>query len=863
MSDALLGSPILLGQGQTLVCSESVQIAFEFRPGNFLTAARKLLVAGPHAKREIYSMKLHLMRMLWTGKPNSGTRSSGAQICARLKNGTIPDNGRDKMNKTSFVYGVVVAIAVFCLGTISAQSQNSYCVRAGATGSGNGSDWNNAFTSLPATLQRGATYYVAGGSYPSYTFNTAQSGTTVITVKKASPTDHGTNAGWVASYGTAQAVFASLFNVYRGYFVLDGQYRNENNWFDGDSYGFKIANNGEWQNLVIRDDKALVYVPNVTIKYLYIAAIVGQLPPAGQGYRPYAIDTETYSTTIRNVNYVFSRVYVDGSNNPFFVRTLTSPIVEYCASWRTCGDVANFHGEVINRYYSSSGGGIIRYNHIKDAYNGVSGFPEGGGTGCFGFAETSGAEVYGNIVENFYCGNGAVAAGWNNDNLKVYNNTFINGGANTPTVRFPAPESGNTGVGNEAYNNLTVGCVQVQYTGVGTFGYNSTESSSVFVNYAAGDYRLARRTTMVGTNLPSPYNVDMAGNTRGAGGVWDLGAYQYVSGASDTNPPTVTLTAPTNGMTASNVVSLIATASDNVGVVGVTFFVNGAQLANVTSGSYSYNWDSTTVTNGTYKIYAQARDAAGNIATSVTNTVTVNNTAGALPSPVAYWSFNEGTGTTAADAASTNTLTLRNGATWSGTGKFGAALSLDGVNDRADAPNSPGLDINGSAMSVAAWVNLQDQGTWQQLVAKVSSVGTFTSPYFSWHLFGGSVSSTQWLPQFQVVNSGGTSVNVSSSVAVNYGAWVHVVGVYDGSAVRIYVNGMEQGNAAQSGNVISFSQPLYIGASGLPDGFAKGLIDEVRVYSGALSAAQVLTLYNYNGGTSTLLPPTGFRVVSL
>lgn len=413
-----------------------------------------------------------------------------------------------------------------------AYGANRY-VRSDATGAANGSDWNNAYTSLPTTLQRGDTYYVADGNYPSYTFNTPQSGTLVVTVKKASASDHGTDLGWVPEHGDGQAVFASLIQVQKGYFVLDGQYRNESNWFDGNSYGFKIQHNGNWQHLIIRDQNALVAVPDVTIKYLYIAAIVGQLPPGGQGFRPYAIDTDTYSSTIRNVNYMLSRVYVDGSNNPFFVRTLTKPTVEYCASWRTSGS-STFHGENINRFYSETGGGIIRYNHIRDAYNGVSGYPAGGGTACIVFAETSGAEVYGNIIENYYCGDGAIGAGWNNSNLKVYNNTFIGGGTNTPTVNFPSLESGKTGVGNEAYNNLTVNCVQVSYNGIGTFGSNMTESSSIFVNYAARDYRLARHTTVSGRALPSPYNIDLAGNTRGSGGLWDIGAFQY--GNLNTNP---------------------------------------------------------------------------------------------------------------------------------------------------------------------------------------------------------------------------------------------------------------------------------------------------------------------------------------
>ena len=97
-------------------------------------------------------------------------------------------------------------------------------VRAGATGNASGSDWSNAYTALPATLQRGTTYYVASGSYPAHTFNDPESGTSLITIKKASAQDHGTDVGWQAGYGTGQAVFAYNLLFNSGYYVLDGSY---------------------------------------------------------------------------------------------------------------------------------------------------------------------------------------------------------------------------------------------------------------------------------------------------------------------------------------------------------------------------------------------------------------------------------------------------------------------------------------------------------------------------------------------------------------------------------------------------------------------------------------------------------------
>jgi len=97
-------------------------------------------------------------------------------------------------------------------------------------------------------------------------------------------------------------------------------------------------------------------------------------------------------------------------------------------------------------------------------------------------------------------------------------------------------------------------------------------------------------------------------------------------GASDTTPPSISITSPANGATVSGTVSVTASASDNVGVTSVEFYVDGALKATDTSSPYSYSWDTTAVLNGSHSIYSKAYDAAGNSGTSATVNVTVNNT---------------------------------------------------------------------------------------------------------------------------------------------------------------------------------------------------------------------------------------------
>ena len=92
----------------------------------------------------------------------------------------------------------------------------------------------------------------------------------------------------------------------------------------------------------------------------------------------------------------------------------------------------------------------------------------------------------------------------------------------------------------------------------------------------------------------------------------------------DTVAPTVSVTAPTG--TLSGTVTLTAQAADNVGVAGVRFLIDGAQVgAELTAAPYQYALDTTSLTNGNHTVAAVARDAAGNTKTSTVATFTVGN----------------------------------------------------------------------------------------------------------------------------------------------------------------------------------------------------------------------------------------------
>jgi hypothetical protein len=111
---------------------------------------------------------------------------------------------------------------------------------------------------------------------------------------------------------------------------------------------------------------------------------------------------------------------------------------------------------------------------------------------------------------------------------------------------------------------------------------------------------------------------DAAGNIGQSAGV-------TVNVSHDTTAPTVAIVAPVPGSTVGGVVTLSATANDNVAVSKVEIYVNGALKATVASAPYNFNWNTKAIANGTYIINAKAYDAAHNFSQSADVAVNVFN----------------------------------------------------------------------------------------------------------------------------------------------------------------------------------------------------------------------------------------------
>ena len=106
-----------------------------------------------------------------------------------------------------------------------------------------------------------------------------------------------------------------------------------------------------------------------------------------------------------------------------------------------------------------------------------------------------------------------------------------------------------------------------------------------------------------------------------------IGSFRFstCAGSGDVTPPATSITAPANGATVSGITPLAASASDNVGVTIVEFYVDDLFQGSDATAPYGSNWDTTAGGNGAHSIYSRAYDAAGNATTSSTISVTVNN----------------------------------------------------------------------------------------------------------------------------------------------------------------------------------------------------------------------------------------------
>ena len=320
---------------------------------------------------------------------------------------------------------------------------------------------------------------------------------------------------------------------------------------------------------------------------------------------------------------------------------------------------------------------------------------------------------------------------------------------------------------------------------------------------------------------------------------------QYVAAfapaVADTTFPTVSISAPANGATVSGTAQTVsATASDNVGVAGVQFKLDGANLqAEDITSPYSITWNTTTATNGAHSLTAVARDAAGNQTTSAAVNVTVSNILSGL---MAGYAFSEGSGISTIDSSGNgNTGNLTGGPVWTA-GRYGGGLDFNGSTALVGVSASAGsvLDLDVNPVTITAWINTRSVTTQQAILLRGLSNG----------VAGGTEGYGMFVNSTGAINVGSAGGgNFNSNVSITANTWYHIAVVFNGTVSKVYIDGIDRTPAVVNVNVTASNINLNIGASRNTANTAytryfNGFIDEVRVYNRVLTPSEITSVMN-------------------
>ena len=255
----------------------------------------------------------------------------------------------------------------------------------------------------------------------------------------------------------------------------------------------------------------------------------------------------------------------------------------------------------------------------------------------------------------------------------------------------------------------------------------------------------------------------------------DAASISFTSVLPDTTKPVVVITAPRDGNTVSSTLTFSANAVDDVTVAGVQFKIDGVAVgAEDTSAPYAVSWNTTTAANGVHVLTAVARDSSGNTAESLSVNVVVLNTVAQIPAGlVAAYSFDAGSGTTAADSSGNGNAGTLASTTWTTSGKFGGALTFNGTSSRVNIPDSTSLDLT-TGMTLSAWVYPTAAGNVWRTVMMKEVPGELS--YVLYANEDVDVSAAY-------VRIGSTSRRVGGASTLPLNAWTHLAATYDGSRI--------------------------------------------------------------------------------
>ncbi len=403
-----------------------------------------------------------------------------------------------------------------------------YYIRSDALGDGSGSDWTNAFTSLPNVLIRGERYWIGGGNYGTYSFDDPEVGTDTIWIIKANVENHGTDIGWVDSLGIKPYIVdtsKTIWKFSRGYYYIDGQTGYSN---DTLTYGIKLHNSNNSRNL---GDGLCVHLPfgnpivnNITFKHIDVngAGTGIQLSP-DSGLTRLFLFSDTINGLIiqnclfRNAGKVWISTASLGRNC----------LIENCYFDKNGSNVTSEHCNGINLYgiYNDMNC-IVRNNVFRDMVRiGATNYIQ---IGHYSIDYPSGQYyIYGNVfIETETTSGTSYPIGGIGDplisNSIIFNNTFIN----LFYLNFGTFHSVDNVV---MTNNLLYNCTNNNTNGVTSVNNKDVSVlEDIFIDMNSNNFAL-KISVGGATDLSGVYGeiIDPNGVVRGVDNIWDYGAYEF------------------------------------------------------------------------------------------------------------------------------------------------------------------------------------------------------------------------------------------------------------------------------------------------------------------------------------------------
>lgn len=192
---------------------------------------------------------------------------------------------------------------------------------------------------------------------------------------------------------------------------------------------------------------------------------------------------------------------------------------------------------------------------------------------------------------------------------------------------------------------------------------------------------------------------------------------------------------------------------------------------------------------------------------------------------------SSGSGYTLTASGTPTAAAGHNGGTALATACASASSQYLTINDNA------GLSITGN-LSISVWVKLTTKNVYQMFATKWGASGAY-----SYALYVNSGNAVV----FRVSANGTALTTAQSSTALTTAVWYHIVGVYNGTDLRIYINGALDGSpVAHTTGIYDGTQAFQIGNDNTSGGlYLNGVIDDVAIWNRALSSIEVATLYTY------------------